>query len=48
MGNIVGGATSLVIGGVLAAVSIFGLIQSQTSTDGSPANVNSSTVQYGK
>ncbi len=45
---VVATATTTVVGGVVAAVTVVGLVNSSTGTDGpSPANVNQPVVQYG-
>lgn len=39
---------SLVIGGVVAAATIFGVVSSQTAPQGdSPVNVNQPVIEYG-
>lgn len=46
--NLVGPIASLLAGGVLAAVSVFGLISSQTSPPSkSPANAEAPAFDYG-
>ncbi|MDO3395016.1 hypothetical protein [Nocardioides cremeus] len=40
--------TTTVVGGVVAAVTVVGLVNANTGTEGpSPANVNQPVVQYG-
>jgi hypothetical protein len=46
--KILGTVGSLVAGGAVAAVTVLGLVSSQTGTSGeSPANVNQPVVDYG-
>ena len=46
--KILGTVGSLVAGGAVAAVTVVGLVSSQTGTSGeSPANVNQPVVDYG-
>ena len=46
--KILGTVGSLVAGGTVAAVTVLGLVSSQTGTSGeSPANVNQPVVDYG-
>lgn len=48
MGSIFSAFGSLLIGGIVASATIFGVVTSQTSPTGdSPANVNQPIIQYG-
>ncbi len=49
VGSIAGAIASVIIGAVVAAVTVIGLVNSQTgpSTSTSPANVNQPIVEYG-
>lgn len=48
MGTVIGTIVSLVVGGAVAAVTVIGVVNSQTDADGaSPANVNQPVVAYG-
>lgn len=48
LGTIAATLGSVLVGGAVAAVTIVGLVSSQTSAEGaSPANVNQPVVQYG-
>lgn len=45
---IVATVTTTVVGGAVAAVTVVGLVNANTGTEGpSPANVNQPVVQYG-
>jgi hypothetical protein len=46
--RILGTVASIVIGGAVAAVTVIGLVSSQTGTTGeNPANVNQPIIDYG-
>ncbi|CAB4741664.1 hypothetical protein GCM10027270_22300 [Nocardioides ginkgobilobae] len=48
MGTILGTVAAMIVGGAVAAVTVVGVVSSQTSPQGdSPANVNAPVVQYG-
>ena len=48
IGTIVGAVASLFVGATVAAVTIVGLVSSQTGASGdSPADVNAPVVEYG-
>ncbi len=48
MSAIVATVTTTVVGGVVAAVTVVGLVNANTGTQGpSPANVNQPVVEYG-
>lgn len=48
MGSILGTVAAMIVGGSVAAVTLIGVVNSQTSAPGeSPANVNAPVVQYG-
>lgn len=43
-----GSIAVLIVGGVLASVSILGMVNSQVNSDEQVANVNNASVPYGK
>ncbi len=45
--NLIVGLISTIVGGVVAAVTVFGLVSSLTGADGNPANVDQPVVNYG-
>jgi hypothetical protein len=48
MGTILGTIIAAVVGGTVAAVTVVGLVSSQTAApDESPASVNSPVINYG-
>lgn len=48
MGSILSTFGSLLIGGVVATATVFGIVTSQTSPQGdSPVNVNQPVIEYG-
>lgn len=48
MGTILGTVAAMIVGGAVAAVTVVGVVSSQTRPQGdSPANVNAPVVQYG-
>lgn len=48
LSTILGAVGSTVVGGVVATVTVVGLVSSQTGAEGeSPANVNQPIVEYG-
>ena len=48
IGSIFGIVASVLVGGAVAAVTVVGVIDSQTSTDGrSPVNVSQPVIDYG-
>lgn len=48
MGTIVSTIAAVLVGGTVAAVTVVGVVNSQTSApDQSPASVNSPAIQYG-
>ena len=48
MNSLLGAIVGMVVGGGLAAATVVGVVNSQTSTSGpSPANVNQPVVDYG-
>lgn len=48
MGTILGTVAAMIVGGAVAAVTVVGVVSSQTSPQGdSPASVNAPVVQYG-
>jgi hypothetical protein len=48
VGTILGTVAAMIVGGAVAAVTVVGVVSSQTSPSGdSPANVNAPVVQYG-
>jgi hypothetical protein len=48
VGTILGTVAAMIVGGAVAAVTVVGVVSSQTSPQGdSPANVNAPVVQYG-
>lgn len=46
-GVIVGSVASIVVGGVVAAVTIVGVVSNNVNGSDHPANVNSATIPYG-
>jgi hypothetical protein len=47
-GKIVGSVTSMVVGGVIAAVTIVGIVShSVNSSSDKPGNLNNATIPYG-
>lgn len=48
MRTVIGTIASVIVGGIVATATIFGVVSSQTSpSDQSPANVNAPVVDYG-
>jgi hypothetical protein len=48
MGTIIGTIASVVVGGIVASATIFGVVSAQTSASGdSPSNVDSPVIAYG-